>query len=159
MGGRHRDNPPQPSGWVLTPAPGLSFSYYADFINLEHPTNSSSHAFTNLDQASVVLEAALPGLTAQDYADGGFDDPVHGRGTYNILVSTEGDNGWPTFIGGDRFGSVQMGASMPPGLVARVTRGLSDTEIATQAVGSDQRVIQVKVAIGAGPFRSVIHRL
>lgn len=142
-----------PSGWVLTPAPGLSFSYYADFINLEHPTNSSSHAFTNLDQASVVLEAALPGLTAQDYVDGGFDDPVHGRGTYNILVSTEGDNGWPTFIGGDRFGSVQMGASMPPGLVARVTRGLSDTEIATQAVGSDQRVIQVKLAIGAGPFQ------
>ena len=144
-----------PSGWSIN-AGGFTFTDYADYVSLRHPTSASTHNLANLSQATVTVEAATPGLMAQQYADGGFDDPIHGKGTYNVLVSSSTDSGaWPSYSNGDRFDSVTLGPSMPAGLVGRVTRGLSDTEINTQPIGNPVRVIQIKLALSAGPFHVV----
>ena len=131
-----------PAGWSETPAPGVTLNEYSDRVVL---AANSSQTVTDLNTASVTLEAADPTLVANDYVTGGFN----GQGLYNVVQT----GGTVSAGGNDRFGSVFLGASMPSGLVARVVRGFDDGLLVTQpSLGVQQRVVQVQLALAADAF-------
>ena len=142
-----------PAGWTKSLGPGIpDLEYHADYLNISPPTIADGDLkIVDFDKAEIVLEAGQPGLSAADYVTGGFNDPDHGLGTYNIVVTPDPTN---VLNGKDRPQAVTFGPSMPAGLVAQVTRGLDDDPIYYQPnfPSVKEHVLQVKLSLAAGPF-------
>ena len=142
-----------PTGWTQDVGSGLILADYSDATLLAIKDNGGITA-RKLDSAEVVVEAYAAGLSATDFVSQGFDDATYGKGTYNIITGTQGDLGnWPAIDDNGRP-KVVLGASMPAGLVAQVTRDLADTEIPTQPAfpSSKLRVLQIQLSLAQGPL-------
>ena len=145
-----------PTGWTQDVGNGLILADYSDAMQLAIKGNGGITA-RKLDSAEVVVEAYAAGLSATDFVSQGFDDSTYGKGTYNIITGTQGDLGnWPAIDDNGRP-KVVLGASMPAGLVAQVTRDLADAEIPTQPAfpSSKLRVLQIQLSLAQGPLALV----